>query len=58
MTRALVVYVVGLALLALIGFFSPVWYLGFLPLGFGALWASYDLINVEDARGDTAKPSR
>jgi hypothetical protein len=52
-------FTAGIVLLALIGFFSPIWYLGFAPLGVGAIWASYDLIDdAEDTRGDTAGPPR
>lgn len=55
MRRAVVLYLFGVTLLTLAGFFSPFWYLGFVPLGAGAVWAAYDLIDVGEAqRGDTA----
>lgn len=55
MTREWVCYLLGVACLALVGFFSPAWYLGFLPLGLGLCWAGYDLVEVADA--DTAPAS-
>jgi hypothetical protein len=39
-------YSVGIVALALVGFFSPLWFLGFLPLGAGFVWAAYDLVEV------------
>lgn len=44
----LALYALGLFSLALAGFFSPAWYLGFLPLGAGLIWAAYDLEEVPD----------
>lgn len=58
MNRIYLAWALGCALLALVGFFSPVWYLGFLPLGAGLLWAVYDLIDVEDPGGDAPTAAR
>lgn len=58
MKRLYSIYLLGLGLLAAAGFCSPVWYLGFIPLGAGALYATYNLIEVEDASGDAPRPSR
>jgi hypothetical protein len=55
MTRINATYLLGVLLLATAGFLCPVWYVGFVPLGLGALWASYDLIDDgEGERGDTS----
>lgn len=59
--RVLVVYAFGALLLALAGFTAPLLHLaalGFLPLGACLIWAAYDLIDVEDQRGDTAPTPR
>lgn len=56
MTRDVPVYALGVLCLALVGFFSPFWFLGFLPLGAGLLWASYDMVEV--TRGDTTAAPR
>lgn len=45
-TRAL--YAAGVICAALVGFFSPVWYLGFAPLAAGFCWAAYDLVDVKE----------
>lgn len=45
------VFAAGVVLISLVGFFSPVWYLGFVPLGAGAIWAAYFLIGAD--RGAT-----
>jgi hypothetical protein len=55
MIRVRAVYLLGVVLVSLCGFFSPLWWLGFLPLGAGLIWAAYDLIDAEDA---DAQPSR
>lgn len=52
-------YVAGVVLLACVGFFSPWWYLGFLPLGAGCVWAYYDVVDVKDGEhGDAPRTSR
>ncbi len=56
MTKVWVLYLLGVGLGAAAGFFSPVWYLGFLPLAAGLIWAAYDLIEVTD--GESAPESR
>lgn len=53
------VYILGVVLLSLIGFFSPWWWSGFLPLGLGCLWAYYDMIDVEEPQhGNTPRTPR
>lgn len=46
LSRAL--YTVGVLCAAITGFCSPVWYLGFVPLSVGAIWAAYDLVDVKE----------
>lgn len=46
MNRVYLTFALGLLALSLVGFLSPLWYLGFAPLGAGLLWASYDLVEV------------
>lgn len=41
-------YAIGVTCAALTGFFSPLWYLGFLPLACGLCWAAYDLVDVKE----------
>lgn len=47
-------YAAGVAALAALGFLSPFWPLGFLPIGAGLIWAAYDLVEV--ATDDDASP--
>lgn len=49
MKLARLVYALGVLAVALAGFFSPLWFLGFLPLGTGLIWAAYDLVEVKSA---------
>jgi hypothetical protein len=50
-------YALGVLAGSLAGFFSPLWFLGFLPLGAGLVWAAYDIVEVTG--GDTsATPQR
>jgi hypothetical protein len=42
-------YTSGVAAGSAAGFCSPLWYLGFLPLSAGLLYAAYDLVEVTDA---------
>jgi hypothetical protein len=60
MTRVHLAYTLGLILLSLPGFLCPIWYVGFIPLGVGLLWATYDLIDTEEAAGGntSATPRR
>jgi hypothetical protein len=44
----LALYALGLLAGSLAGFLSPAWYLGFIPLSAGLLWAAYDLEEVAD----------
>jgi hypothetical protein len=54
MKLARTLYALGVLALALTGFFSPLWFLGFLPLGAGLVWAAYDLTEVTDGDASTA----
>lgn len=54
LTRLL--YAIGVACAALAGFLCPLWYLGFLPLSLGAIWAAYDLVDVKEPDGKPQNP--
>ena len=54
MRVAIAVYALGVLLASLAGFFSPFWYLGFVPLSLGLVWAAYDLVEVSGAESPTA----
>jgi hypothetical protein len=54
-TRADLAYVFGVLCAAATGFCSPVWYLGFVPLAAGSVWASYDLLDAEAPSGNTSR---
>lgn len=41
-----VAYSLGVVVASLAGFFSPWWFLGFVPLSAGLIWAAYDLVEV------------
>lgn len=56
--RDVVAYMLGVVALALAGFFSPWWWLGFVPLGAGLVWAYYDVIDVEEEDADTSSAPR
>ena len=59
MSRAHAAFAMGVVSLALVGFLSPWWFLGFAPLGAGLVWAAYDIdFDVEDAGGDIAAAPR
>lgn len=47
-------YALGVAATSAAGFCSPAWFLGFLPLGAGLVWAAYDLVEVSDAESPPA----
>lgn len=49
--RAYALYVLGVLVASLAGFLSPLWYLGFIPIAIGLVWAAYDfdLVEVTDA---------
>lgn len=49
MRRVWFTYAAGVAATSATGFCSPLWYLGFLPLGAGLIYAAYDLVEVTDA---------
>lgn len=57
-TPVRVAYAVGVICLAIAGFFSPWWWLGFVPLGVGLIWASYDVIDVEVDDGNSPRTPR
>jgi hypothetical protein len=50
-------YALGVLAASLVGFLSPLWFLGFLPLAAGLIWAAYDLVEVPGAESPT-KPQR
>lgn len=52
MRRAQLLYAAGVAAGSAAGFCSPAWFLGFIPLSAGLVWAAYDLVEVTD--GDTS----
>jgi len=52
------VYGLGVIAGALVGFLSPLWYLGFVPLSAGLIWAAYDLVEVPRAESSTASQRR
>lgn len=39
-------FALGVIAASLAGFFSPWWFLGFIPLAAGLIWAAYDLVEV------------
>lgn len=52
MRRLWFTYALGVAAGAAAGFLSPFWYLGFVPVSAGLLYAFYDLVDVEVPDGD------
>lgn len=54
--KDLLLYALGGCLLAAAGFLCPIWYVGFIPLGLVALWAGYDLTEVEAPGANTPRP--
>lgn len=46
--RVAAVYGAGVAAGSAAGFFSPLWFLGFIPLAAGLVWAAYDLVEADD----------
>jgi len=52
------VYALGVVAGSLVGFLSPLWYLGFVPLSAGLIWAAYDLVEVPRAESSTASQRR
>ena len=53
MKLARTLYALGVLSFAAVGFLSPLWFLGFLPLGAGLIWAAYDLVEVKSAEPPT-----
>lgn len=53
MRLAQATYALGVLAGSLAGFFSPWWFLGFLPLCVGLIWAAYDLVEVPDVEPST-----
>ncbi len=60
MRRAYALYAAGVVALAVAGFLSPLWFLGFVPLGVGLVWAAYDfdLVEVTDGEPSSAPQRR
>jgi hypothetical protein len=54
MRLAHTVYALGVLAGSLAGFLSPLWFLGFLPLSAGLVWAAYDLVEVTDGEPSSA----
>ena len=54
MRRALLTLTLGVLCLSLVGFFSPWWFLGFLPIGAALTWAGYE---IDFEGGEDGKPS-
>ena len=46
-------YALGVIVGSLVGFCSPLWYLGFAPLSLGLVWAAYDLVEVPDGESSS-----
>ena len=46
-------YAIGVIAGSLVGFLSPLWFLGFAPLSAGLIWAAYDLVEVPRAESST-----
>lgn len=55
MRRVQMLFGAGVAAGATAGFCSPWWWTGFVPIAAGCVWAAYDLVDVKDADGDTAR---
>jgi hypothetical protein len=49
--KAVVLFALGVLVGSLAGFLSPWWFLGFLPLSAGLIWAAYGLDFEEVASG-------
>lgn len=56
MRLALAVYALGVLAAALVGFFSPLWFLGFAPLSVGILYFALELMEVPD--GESSPPPK
>lgn len=56
MKRIWFTYALGVASGSAAGFCSPLWYLGFVPLSAGLVWAAYDLVEADD--GDSSSAPR
>jgi hypothetical protein len=54
MRLAVLLYALGVLAGSCVGFFSPWWFLGFLPLSTGLVWAAYDLVEVPDGEPSPA----
>ena len=52
--RIWVAYATGVAAGSAAGFCSPLWYLGFVPLSAGLIWAAYDLVEADDGESSSA----
>lgn len=54
MRRVWATYAAGVMAGSAAGFFSPLWFLGFVPLAAGLVWAAYDLVEVPDGEPSSA----
>ena len=54
MRAARALYALGILAGSSAGFFSPLWFLGFVPLSLGLVWAAYDLVEVTDGEPSSA----
>jgi hypothetical protein len=52
--RVRLAYSAGVVAGAAAGFCSPLWYLGFVPLSAGLVWAAYDLVEADDGESSSA----
>ena len=58
MRLARLVYAAGVACGAAAGFCSPLYFLGFVPLSIGLVWAAYDLVEVPDGESSPTAQQR
>lgn len=54
MRRVWLTFALGVIAAAAAGFLSPLWFLGFIPLSAGLIWAAYDLVEVPDGEPSSA----
>lgn len=50
-------FIAGVACGSATGFFSPFWFLGFVPLSAGLVWAAYNVVEVPDG-SDSPTPRK
>jgi len=54
MKRIWLTYAAGVCAGSAAGFCSPLWFLGFIPLSAGLVWAAYDLVEVTNDEPSSA----